>query len=79
MTLEPENRISFMCSWVKKVGDKEKLCNMTYSPQLLYHFNLDLPLLELRIREEDYDSLPNKDVLNNVLWETNMMIQYAQK
>lgn len=79
MSIEPENRISFVCTWTKKTGDKEKVCNMSYSPQMLYHFNLDLPALEINIREEDYDALPNKEVLNNVLWETNMMIHYAQK
>ena len=51
----------------------DKLHTMTYSPQLLLHFNLDLPPLKVSIREEDFQVLPNQFTLVNVLWEVDMM------
>lgn len=79
MSIEPHDRISFICSWVScedSEHNKEKLCSMTYSPQLLFYFNLDLPPLDINIRPEDYEALPNKHTLTNVLWEMHLMQKF---
>lgn len=81
LSVEPHNRISFVCSWVCNTGNKdkkeEKLCTMTYSPQLIFYFNLGLPPLEVSIRQDDYKLLPNHEVLTNLLWETNIMHKFS--
>jgi hypothetical protein len=81
LSVEPHNRISFVCSWVIQSNrdeseSVEKLCTMTYSPQLIFYFNLDLPPLVISMREQDYKLLPNHQVLTNVLWETNVLHQF---
>jgi len=78
LSIEPHNRISFVCSWVITVESehREKLCSMTYSPSFIFFFNLSLPPLEVSMRQEDLDKLDNKHVLTNVLTETNTMIQF---
>jgi len=76
LSIEPHNRISFVCSWLKTTEaseQREKLCTMTYSPQILFYFNLGLPPLEISIRPEDFEALPNQHALTNVIWETNLM------
>jgi len=83
MSIEPHDRIAFMCSWIvsqdeKSDKKKEQLCSMTYSPQLLLYFNLDLPPLDISIRPEDYEKLPNKHTLTNVLWEMTLMHKFAK-
>jgi predicted flap endonuclease-1-like 5' DNA nuclease len=79
LSIEPHNRISFVCSWVSGSKDKkeEKLCTMTYSPQLIFYFNLGLPPLEVSIRQDDFKLLPNHEVLRNLLWETNIMHKFS--
>jgi hypothetical protein len=78
LSLEPCNRVAFICSWVvsKDTEDKEKLCTMTYSPQLILHFNQNqkLPELHISMSETSWNKLENKHTLENVLWETNLMI-----
>jgi hypothetical protein len=83
LSIEPHDRIAFMCSWIvsqdeKSEKKKEQLCSMTYSPQLLLYFNLDLPPLDISIRPEDYEKLPNKHTLTNVLWEMTLMHKFAK-
>ncbi len=73
LSIEPHNRISFICSWMVAGENQDNLCTMTYSPQLLLHFNLDLPPLEVTMTEEDYKLVPNPQVLKNVLWEISVM------
>jgi hypothetical protein len=36
LSLEPCNRVAFICSWVvpKDKEDQEKICTMTYSPEI---------------------------------------------
>lgn len=72
MTIDPNNRVAFICSWIS-TGDTEEVADMTYSPQILYHYNLDLPELKIGMSKQDYDSLPNKWTIQNVMWETNTM------
>lgn len=73
--VEPSERIAFVCTWVSAppVGQAEQLHTMTFSPQLLLHFNLDLPPLRVSMREEDFAALPNHHSLTNVLWEVELM------
>lgn len=70
LCIDPSERISFVCEWVE---DDTHVNTMSYSPQLLLHFNLDLPPLNVSIRPEDFESLPNKVTLENVLWEIGQM------
>lgn len=83
MSIEPHDRIAFMCSWIvaqdeKSEKKREQLCSMTYSPQLLLYFNLDLPPLDVSIRPEDYEKLPNKHTLANVLWEMTLLHKFSK-
>lgn len=77
LSIDPDNRIAFVCSWIVDVEQekREKLCSMTYSPSFIYYFNLDLPPLAISLRQADLDKLQNKNVLQNVLLETNFMIR----
>jgi len=77
LSVEPHNRISFVCSWVLKEKNEEKLCTMTYSPQFIYYFNLGLPPLEVSVQKDDFNVLPNHEVLQNLLWETNLMCLFS--
>lgn len=74
LCVEAFNRIAFLCSWIVDNQDDE-LCTMTYSPQLILHFNADIALPELKITlpPEVYNRMENKNTLDNVLWETNMI------
>lgn len=75
LSVDPNNRISFVCCWIVEDNLKktESLCTMTYSPQLLLHFNLDLPDLKISLRPEDLKNLPSQNALSNTLWEINLM------
>lgn len=53
LSVEPNKRISFLCNW----QENNQLCEMTFSPQFLFFFNTDLPVLTVHITPEDYDSL----------------------
>lgn len=70
LCIDPSERISFVCEWVQ---DDTRVNTMSYSPQLLLHFNLELPPLTVSMRPEDFESLPNKVTLENVLWEISRM------
>ena len=83
ISVEPHDRVAFVCTWVtppdpeedeKAIREgKERLHTMTYSPQLLLHFNIDLPPLNVSIRDEDFQTMPNRHALLNALWEVGMM------
>jgi hypothetical protein len=84
LSLEPGNRISFLCSWYVQSSPEEKqekVCTMTFSPQFIYYFNTHLPPLEVSIRPDDFELLPNNkgEILRNVLLETNLMNRYTEK
>lgn len=76
--VEPNERVAFVCTWVTTEPGPEKLHTMTYSPQLLLHFNLELPPLRVSLREEDFHALPNRHTLTNALWEVDMMQRRLQ-
>jgi hypothetical protein len=78
LSVEPFNRVSFICTWVEVEGGSrsERLCSMTYSPQVLLHFNPHLPQLKVSMHPDDHASLPNRHTLDNVLWETRLMRAY---
>lgn len=76
--VEPNDRVAFVCTWVTTEPGQEKLHTMTYSPQLLLHFNLELPPLRVSVREEDFQTLPNRHTLTNALWEVEMMQRRMQ-
>lgn len=77
MSIDPTNRISFVCVWNindDKHDEAEKVAEMTYSPQIIYHYNISsLPKLTVAICENEFNNLNNKWALKNALWETNMM------
>ena len=75
MSIEPHERISMVCSWIDQTEERpqEKLCSMTYSPQILLYFNETLPDLNVTIREADFKKLPNQHTLANVLQEVSTM------
>jgi len=77
MSITPHNRISFLCSWIRK--DKKKLCSMTYSPQFISIFNLSLPPLAVSVNPSSLDKIRNRAVLENVLWETNLILHQIRK
>lgn len=83
LCVEPNERVAFVCIWVTSeptppsAGDPKRVADhlhtMTYSPQLLLHFNMDLPPLRVSMRENDFQALPNQHTLTNALWEVDMM------
>jgi len=77
LSIDPCERISLVCDWL--IDDvqkhKEKSLTMTFSPQLLLFFNCDLPPLEVTITPSDFETLPSKHTLSNVLWEVNVIKQ----
>lgn len=77
LSIEPGDRISFVCEWVDQeeleTDEPKQVCTMSYSPQLLLHFNPELPPLRVSMLPEDLKALPNKHVFENVLWEISMM------
>jgi hypothetical protein len=82
LSLEPFNRVAFICSWVTgEDNSKERLCTMTYSPQLILYFNTgaDLPLLKISMNQADWENLDNKYTVENVLWETNLIHNFNNK
>jgi hypothetical protein len=72
LSIDPNNRVAFICSWITNDGN-EQVADMTYSPQLIYHYNLDLPTLTIGMSKTDFNSLTNKWTLENIMWETNTM------
>jgi hypothetical protein len=86
LSLEPFNRVSFICSWLHDTetdgeddkGEKpgETLCTMTYSPQMILHFNMDLPILKITVDTTDWESMENRFTIENVVWETNTMSKF---
>jgi hypothetical protein len=94
LSVESSQRVSFVCSWITTRSETaiqsgqlvdgsaqtdECVCQMTYSPQLLYHFNPTLPALQVTLRQEDWEVLPHQACLNNVLEEINSMRLMYQK
>lgn len=79
LSLEPNQRVSFVCSWVVTQGEKQEevICTMTYSPQFILFFNSDMPKLEVSLTPTDYETLPLKHVLENVLEEVKLMQTFA--
>lgn len=77
MSIDPTSRISFVCVWNINDGksdEAEKVAEMTYSPQMIYHYNISsLPKLTVAICENEFNNLNNKWALKNTLWEANMM------
>lgn len=79
LSIEPHERITFLCTWVDLDQDNnEVMTTMSYSPQLILHFNLFLPPLRVSIRPTDFDQLPNKHSFINMLWEVNTMQRYIE-
>lgn len=86
LVIDPTERVAFMCSWVESdrgaaptpnsSSTREKLLTMTYSPQILLHFNVDLPPLSVSITREDFDALPNQHTIRNVFWEVEVMQEF---
>jgi hypothetical protein len=72
LCLDPYERVSMLCGW-NSDPESDDLCTMTYSPQFIFHYNSHLPRLTCSIDPDDWGSMNNKHVLQNVLWETNAM------
>lgn len=77
MSVTPNNRVSFLCSWISE--DKQKLCSMTYSPQFIAIFNLSLPPLSVSLHPKSLQKLKNRHVLENTLWETNTILKQIRQ
>jgi hypothetical protein len=72
LCVDPQERIAFICEWINE--EETEVCEMTYSPQFLFHFNMTLPPLEITMRPEDIDMIPNasKWTLENTIKEINL-------
>jgi hypothetical protein len=83
LSIEPSNRISFICCWVitepERDFDGEILCSMSFSAQLLSFFNPDLPELKLSVKQKDWKTFPHKQSLENTLTEINIMKGFQKK
>jgi len=69
--IKPHMRCVFLCNWVTSEGI---LCKSSYSPQFLKFYNSGLPDLTLSLSQADIDSLPNVRYIDEILQETNTMI-----
>lgn len=77
LCVEPGHRVSFLCEW--EMENSKELCEMTFTPQVLYHWNVDLPPLIVDIRKEDLEALSHKHVLENTLKEVKLMQTIRQQ
>jgi len=78
LSIEAYNRVSLVCAWIKDDGVSEKLCSMTFSPQFILFFNPSLPVLELSITSDDWKCIENQHTIENVLYETNLIVVFNQ-
>jgi hypothetical protein len=74
LNLESSHRVSFLCVWVSM----DSLTSMTFSPPVLVHFNPSLPVLRVWLNPLDAQQMTNKNVLDNVIWESNVMLMFSQ-
>jgi hypothetical protein len=78
LSLEPTNRISFVCTWIADTNEEEcneRVCSKTFSPLFILMFNPNLPLFNISIHPDDIKHLqPKIEVLKNSLLEI-MIIQ----
>ncbi len=70
--LEAYQRVCLLCAWTNDQSEPT-ISTMTYSPTLLAHFNVDLPLLSIDLPESDWAQLPHRATIDNVIWETNVI------
>ncbi len=76
LSIEPNERIALICMSVE--DDDDTVTTHVVSPQLVYHFNLDLPPLKVYVQPEDFAKLKNKETLEQVLKEVNLMRRYSE-
>ena len=73
MCFDPYNRISFMCCWV--TNNDECMSSMTFSPQMILFFNINMPELKISVSPSEWLKIENRYTIENALWETNVMRQ----
>jgi nucleotidyltransferase/DNA polymerase involved in DNA repair len=78
LCVEAFNRVSLMCAWLP-TQNTETLSTMTYSPQMIAYFNPKLPVLALQLSQTEQDQLTNLHTINNVLWETAVLLKHRNK
>ncbi len=77
LCIEPDERVTLLCEWVVDDEKGSRNCMMTYSPMLLLHFNLSLPYFKFSVSQSDFDQLPHKYSVENVVNEVNLMKRFA--
>jgi len=90
MCIDPTSRVAVSCTWeepsshgdTKTNGisnsddDDDTECMMdTFSPQYIAHFNPQLPVLTIRMTNEDWQSIPHKHTIQDVLNEVGTMVR----
>lgn len=76
LSLQPGNRVAFLCS--QKQNDHEKICDMTYTPQFLAHFNTHLPILQVKVSPTLIKQNKYRFVLDNTLVETQLIQSFSK-
>jgi hypothetical protein len=67
---QPWSTVGMLCSWCQDDAD---LFEIPLSPMFIFHFNPQLPPLDVQLRPADFQSLSNRVVLENVLKEVDLM------
>lgn len=78
MSIESNNRISFLCSWIDAEKDTETLCSMTFTPLYILSFNPEMPKLIVSLTPSDWKSLDHKSTLINTLLECNTVLHFLR-
>lgn len=71
LCVEPGHRVSFICEWM--IQESKDICEMTFTPQVICHWNVDLPPLTVDMKKEDIEALSHRHVLENTLEEVKLM------
>jgi len=87
LNIDPTNRVSMLCQVVvpgaSEPNDQDdggdKVVSHSFSPQFIYHFNTTLPDLQVNISKADFDAIPNRFVVTNMVEEVNVMRQMLVK
>ncbi len=81
LSVEPFNRVSFICEWNDVRHGADQLCEMTFTPQFIFFFNRHLPIFgsTIEMSQEDLDAMPNKEAIFNQFNELGLMQLVEQR
>lgn len=77
LNLEPTERVSLIC---QSMLNDDQVVSVSFSPQLIFHFNPTLEKLTVDIKPEDFEKISSrKHVLKNTIDEIDTMHEFYNK